>query len=86
MPPRRSKTDAFQSRHPVVYASLVFGARMYPALILLTMVSNFGVLRRPWWQRVLLWKCSYWSFMSRYVLVAMSILYVLGESDGIEDR
>jgi len=69
----------------MLHTSLALGARIYPVLILLTMASNFSIFRRPLWQRVLLWKCSYWSFVSRYALVAMSILYVLGGNDDDED-
>ena len=79
MPPRTNDRAAFsfQTRHPKLYHLLVFYARRYPDLILLTVLGQFGFLRRSHWQKVMLWRLATGSFLSRYVLLGLSVIYVV---------
>lgn len=87
MPPSRRSTGVpFQARHPRCYAFLVFSARRYHELLLMTMVSNLSFLKRPLWQRLLLFNLTSLSFISRQVLVAMSVFYVLRSSEEPDAR
>lgn len=79
MPPRADTrvSFSFHDRHPKIYHMLVFYARRYPDLLILTILGQIGLLRRPYWQKVMLWRLATGSFLSRYVLLGLSVVYIL---------
>jgi len=92
MPPRRQSppagpTDerdtAFGRAHPNFQRALIVACQASPPLLIATILWTAGVMKRPMWERMAVWRAAWWSFVSRWVLVSCAITWTLaGWEDG----
>lgn len=81
MPPQRSqdaddnKTTAFGRAHPNLQKTLIASCQACPFLLIATILMGAGVLKRPKWERIFLWRAALWSFLSRWILVSCAITW-----------
>jgi hypothetical protein len=81
MPPRSrrhqhpSQTTAFGRSHPNLQRLLLWCCEASPYLMLATIATGAGILKRPLWQRALLWRAALWSFLARWILVGCAITW-----------
>jgi len=61
---------------------------MSSPLLLATTLFAAGLMKRPLWERVFMWRAAMFSFLSRWVLVSCAITWTLrgwGEREAEED-
>ncbi|KIW15496.1 hypothetical protein PV08_05542 [Exophiala spinifera] len=89
-PPRRPSapaqaneySTAFGRAHPTLAKGLVMVCQSSGPLLIGTLLWTAGVLRRPMWERVTLWRAYLWTFISRWVLVSCAITWSLAGWEG----
>lgn len=77
MPPHDDRNTAFGRAHPNLQKTLIVACQASPPLLIATILWTAGVMKRPMWERVLVWRAALWSFVSRWVLVSCAITWTL---------
>jgi len=84
-PPRRSsptnndKDTSFGRAHPNVQKALIMACQASSPLLVATVLWGAGVMRRPMWERALMWRAAWLSFVSRWILVGCAITWAWNE-------
>jgi len=86
MPPRRSnrngdrtRATAFGRAYPNLQRALLLSCEAGPFLLIATIATGAGIWKRPMWQRAVLWRAAFWSFLSRWILVGCAITWSWNE-------
>lgn len=68
---------AFGRAHPELQKSLITACQLSSPLLIATILWTAGFLKRPKWERILLWRAALFGFLSRWVLVSCAITWTL---------
>ncbi|KAI1628974.1 hypothetical protein EDD37DRAFT_30834 [Exophiala viscosa] len=83
MPPRSTSTPnhdtdtAFGRAHPNLQKTLIAACQASGPLLIGTILWSAGFMKRPMWERALLWRAYLWTYISRWVLVSCAITWTL---------
>ncbi|KAK5197472.1 hypothetical protein LTR99_007842 [Exophiala xenobiotica] len=72
-----STDTAFGRAHPKVMKGLIVACQFSGPLLIGTLLWTAGFLKRPMWERVMMWRAYLWTYISRWVLVSCAITWTL---------
>ncbi|RVX71809.1 hypothetical protein B0A52_04208 [Exophiala mesophila] len=68
---------AFSRAHPTWQKLLVTSMKLSTPLLITATLFAAGLMKRPLWERVFMWRAALVSFLSRWVLVTWTIAWTL---------